>query len=91
MEEKKPDPSIFAESGLSFDFLKEINLDELDLQKEARYVGALAGSAVGSFISANLSWSLGLRVITVIGGSYSGALLAGLAYQVLEKLAEDDE
>ena len=91
MDEPNKDRSPFGESGISFDFLKNINLDDLDYEKEFKYVGALTGSVVGSFVSTQLSWSLGLRVLSVIGGSYSGALLAGIAYQVLEELAREEE
>jgi outer membrane lipoprotein SlyB len=83
-------PSSITEE-FSFDFLDKIDFKNVDWEKEAKYVGALSGSVIGSFVSSQLSWSLGWRLVTVVGGSYSGALLAALGYQVLKKLAEVQE
>ncbi len=75
----------------SFDILKSLSLDNIDWEKEIKYVGALSGSVIGSFISTQLSWSLGVRIAAVLGSSYSGAILATLGYQLYQKLTEDDE
>ena len=91
MEENKKSEKHFDEFQNPLDFLKSIDLDKIDFHKEAKYVGALTGSVVGGFISTKLSWSLALRLVSVVGGSYSGAFLAGLAYHILEELAKDDE
>ncbi len=91
MDNGSSDGPNFADSGISFDFLNQFNLDDLDLEREAKYVGALTGSVIGSFVSGHLSWSLGLRVVSVISGSYTGAFLGALAYKILEELAAEDE
>ena len=78
-----------SNDNLSFDFLSDLDLSNINWEKEIKYVGALAGSVTGSFVSTQLSWSLGLRIATVVGASYSGAILATIGYQVLQKLAED--
>lgn len=72
-----------------FDFLNRFDFDSINWEKEIKYVGALSGSVIGSFISSQLSWSLGWRIATVVGGSYSGALLATLGYHIVQKLAEE--
>lgn len=75
--------------SFSFDVLSDLDLSSVNWEKEIKYVGALTGSVIGSFVSTQMSWSLGLRIATVVGGSYSGAILATIGYQIVQKLAED--
>ena len=91
MAQTENDKNHFGDFELPLDFLKKIDLDNINFEKEAKYIGALTGSVVGSFVSTQLSWSLGLRLVSVIGGSYTGAFLATIAYQVLEELAAEEE
>ena len=91
MEENKNSEEAANDFQLPLDFLKGIDLDAIDFHKEAKYVGALTGSVVGGFISTQLSWSLALRLVSVVGGSYTGAFLAGVAYQILEELASEGD
>ena len=92
MSEPKKESNHFGDFELPLDFIKNIDFDAIDFAKEAKYVGALTGSVVGGFLSTQLSWSLGLRLVSVIGGSYTGAFLASVAYQIIEELAtEEDE
>ena len=46
----------------SFDILGQLDLNNIDWEKEIKYIGALSGSVTGSFISTQLAWSLGLRI-----------------------------
>ena len=85
------DSNHFGDFELPLDFIKKIDFDQINFEKEAKYIGALTGSVVGSFVSTQLSWSLGLRLVSVIGGSYTGAFLATMAYQVIEELASEEE
>ncbi len=89
MSTKKEAPNNIAED-FSFDILKNFDLSNIDWEKEIKYVGALSGSVIGSFVSTQLSWSLALRIATVIGSSYSGALLATIGYQVYQKLSKEE-
>ena len=91
MEDNNKSEKPFGDFQIPLDFLKKIDLDAIDFQKEAKYVGALTGSVVGGFISTQLSWSLALRLVSVVGGSYTGAFLAGLAYSIMEELASEEE
>lgn len=75
----------------SFDFLGKADFTSIDWAKEIKYVGALSGSVIGSFVSTQLSWSLGWRIATVVSGSYSGAIIATLGYQLIQKLAEEKQ
>ena len=74
-----------SNTGFSFDILDQVDFSKIDWEKEIKYVGALSGSVIGSFVSTQLSWSLGLRIATVVGSSYSGAILATLGYQLYKK------
>ena len=85
--EKNPNDS--PGEAFSFDFLSDLDVSNINWEKEIKYVGALTGSVVGSFVSNQMAWSLGLRIATVVGGSYSGAILATLGYQLVQKLSED--
>ena len=87
MNKEKEAPEHSAD-GYSFDILQNLDLSNIDWEKEIKYVGALSGSVIGSFVSTQLSWSLGLRIATVVGSSYSGAILATIGYQIYKKLAE---
>ena len=90
MSKEKKAPGNLADD-FSFDILKNLDISNIDWEKEIKYVGALSGSVVGSFVSTQLSWSLGLRIAAVLGSSYSGAILATVGYQVYKKLTEDEE
>ena len=90
MSETK-DPSDNTTDIFSFDILTDVDLSEIDWQKEIRFVGALSGSVIGSFVSTQLSWSLALRIATVVGSSYTGAVLATAGYQLLMQMAEEAE
>ena len=90
MSETK-DPSDNITDEFSFDFLKNLDMSNIDWEKEIRFVGALSGSVIGSFVSTQLSWSLALRIATVVGSSYSGAVLATVGYQLLKQMAEEAE
>lgn len=91
MEENNSSENQSGNFQIPLDFLKGLDLDAIDFLKEAKYVGALTGSVVGGFISTQLSWSLALRLVSVVGGSYTGAFLAGIAYQILEEIAAEKE
>ena len=84
-DQQDPTPDAF-----SFDFLNELDLSTINWEREIKYVGALTGSVIGSFVSTKMAWSLGIRIATVVGGSYSGAILASLGYQLLQKIAENE-
>ncbi len=86
MDQNTPGP---VSESFSFDFLNRFDIHSIDWEKEIKYVGALSGSVIGSFVSSQLSWSLAWRIATVVGGSYSGALLATLGYQIVQKLSEE--
>ncbi len=90
MSKEKDSPNNITDD-FSFDILKDLNLGNIDWEKEIKYVGALTGSVTGSFLSTQLSWSLGLRIATVLGCSYSGAILATVGYQLYQKLTEEEE
>ena len=81
----------FGDFDLPLDFLKKVDFEAINFEKEAKYIGALTGSVLGSFVSTQLSWSLAMRLVSVIGGSYTGAFMATLAYQLIEELAKEDE
>lgn len=90
MDKKEEAPGSKTDA-FSFDPFKGLGFNDIDWEKEAKYVGALAGSVTGSFISTQLSWSLGLRIATVVGLSYSGAIAATVGYQVYRYLAEEED
>ena len=83
MENSDKKPAI---DGFSFDFLSDLDLSQINWEKEIKYVGALTGSAIGSFVSSQMSWSLGWRIASVVSGSYSGAILAALGYHLVQKM-----
>lgn len=89
MPQDKEAPENIAED-LAFDILKNFDLSHIDWEKEIKYVGALSGSVIGSFVSTQLSWSLALRIATVVGSSYSGAIIATLAYQIYQRISEPE-
>lgn len=91
MAEPGNESNHFGDFDLPLDFLKKLDLDAINFEKEAKYIGALTGSVLGSFVSTQLSWSLAMRLVSVIGGSYTGAFLATVAYQVIEELAKEEE
>ena len=80
-------PNSFFE-GFSGRLLDDFNPEKLNWKDEIKYVGALAGSVTGSYVSTQLSLSLLLRIATVIGSAYSGAMLATVGYGILSSLAE---
>ncbi|MEZ4701369.1 MAG: hypothetical protein R2834_13615 [Rhodothermales bacterium] len=69
--------------GFPFEALNDlrVNLESVDWERELKRVGALAGSVVGSFVSSRMALSLGMRIVTVVGGSYGGAIAVTLAYE----------
>lgn len=88
---KEPEAPQTITDDFSFDILKHLDLSKIDWEKEIKYIGALSGSVTGSFLSTQLSWSLGLRIATVLGCSYSGAILATVGYQLYKKMAEETD
>lgn len=76
---------------MSFDFFEDLDFNAVEWNKEFRTVGALTGSVVGSYVSQRLAFSLAMRVVTVVGASYSGAILAGAAYMAWEHLNNLEE
>ena len=89
MPQKKESPENITED-FSFDILENLDLSQIDWEKEIKYVGALTGSVIGSFVSTQLSWSLALRIAAVVGSSYSGAILATVGYQLYQKISEEE-
>lgn len=88
---KQDNPSENITDDFSFDILKNLDITNIDWEKEIKYVGALSGSVIGSFVSQQLSWSLGLRIATVVGSSYSGAVLATVGYQLYKQMTQEED
>ncbi len=79
MDTRPDDPP----AGFPFDLLGSLNidLDRIEWDRELKRIGALSGSVIGSVVSSRLSFSLGMRIVSVVGGSYSGVIAATLAYE----------
>ncbi len=64
-----------------FDFMNGVNWEQT-----SEVMGRLTGSVMGTYVSQKLALSLGLRVVTVIGGYYSGAFLGIAAYTLAKEV-----
>ena len=64
-------------------------LDTADWEKTMEVFGRLTGSVLGGYVSEQLAFSLGLRVVSVIGGYYSGAFLGVATYMLVKELVAD--
>ncbi len=86
-------PAGEPQSGFSFDALNNlgISLDQVNWERELKRIGALSGSVIGSYVSSRMALSLGLRLVSVVGGSYSGLIAATVAYEAWRYYCEKAE
>ena len=66
-------------------------LDNADWKKTSEVMGRLTGSVLGGFVSERLALSLGMRVVTVIGGYYSGAFIGLAAFALVRELSSETD
>lgn len=78
--------------GLPNDLYERLrgSIDTIDWERELKRVGALSGSVIGSFVASRMSLSLGLRIVSVVGGSYGGMLAVAAAFEVWNLMKERD-
>jgi hypothetical protein len=57
------------------------HLEGVDWERELKRIGALSGSVIGSVVSSRLALSLGMRIVSVVGASYGGLLVAAAAFE----------